>query len=102
VESTPWSTGDVLLTTLLWCQLKSSEISDDELDHPGSKRGESCGFCDPLALVLFMGIACPFGSGAGLTLHPAKAFAQLETAFCGRYLSLGSGGVAGLAGVDGR
>jgi len=49
------------MTTLLRCESKSSESSDDELDHPGRKMGESCGFCDPMALVLFMGIAFPFG-----------------------------------------
>jgi len=101
VESPPWSTGDVILTTLLGCESKLSETSEDGQNHPGRKRGESGWFYDPLALVLFMGIAFPFGWAAGLTLCLAKVFAQLETAFGARYLCLGSGGVAGLAGVDG-
>ena len=61
MESPPRSTGDVILTTLLRCQSKFSETSDDKLDHPRRISGESCGFCDPLAVVLFMGIAFPFG-----------------------------------------
>ena len=61
VESPPWSTGDVILTTLLRCESKSSETCDDELDHPGRKREDCGGFCDPLALVQFMGIAVRFG-----------------------------------------
>jgi len=48
-----------------------------------------------------MGIAFAFGCAAGLTLRPAKAFAQLDIAFRARYLYLGSGAVASLAGVDG-
>ena len=101
VEKPPWSTGDVILTILLRCKSKSSETSDDELDHPRRKRGESSRFCDSRALVPFMGIAFPFSWANGLTLRLAKAFAQLETAFGIRYQCLSSGDVGGLAGIDG-
>jgi len=61
VELPPWSTADVIQTTLLRCESKSSERSDLELDHPGRKTAESWGFCDLLALVLILGIAFAFG-----------------------------------------
>ena len=69
----PLSTGDIILTTLLQCESKSSETSDDELDHPRRKRAECCGFCDPLALVPFMEIAFPFGCAVRLALRPANS-----------------------------
>jgi len=65
VASPPLSIGDVILTTVLQYESTSSETSDNALDHYEMKRGEPGGFCDPLALVRFMGIAFPFGSAAG-------------------------------------
>ena len=61
VEWPSWSTGDVILTTLLRCESKSSETSDDELDHLGRKGGQSCGLCGPQALGPVRGIAFPLG-----------------------------------------
>jgi len=44
VESPPWSTEYVILTTLLQCESKSSETSDDELDYPEEKGENLVGF----------------------------------------------------------